>query len=63
MNLKITPEMIQAGVRALHEEIGHDFNGWPEDVVQAVFARMLSASKNDDQFAQINPVSTQTQEP
>ena len=38
--LAVTPGMIAAGIRALHEAIGYDYNGCAADVVSLVFLAM-----------------------
>lgn len=39
--IEVTPQMIEAGVLALNEEIGYDYNGSPEGAAEAVFLAMF----------------------
>lgn len=42
---QITPAMIEAGVRALHDAIGYNYNGDGEFAVELIFRRMEQTSE------------------
>jgi hypothetical protein len=42
-NIEVSAEMVEAGVKALYEAIGYQFNGDPRETVEHVFRQMALA--------------------